>query len=114
MSQRIGDRILPFASRKLQNLHVYFVRDFFGMSGSQRVPRHAKTACWKHLFAIPVAGESSGLSHQRIDNVAIVDGRLILADNAWHRLNQMTVMSHRDLFCADAKIDELPNQTTRH
>ena len=46
--------------------------------------------------------------------VAIVDGRLILTDNAWHRLNQMTVMSHRDLFCADAKIDELPNQTTRH
>ena len=34
MSQRIGDRILSFASRKLQNLHVYFVRDFFGMSGS--------------------------------------------------------------------------------
>jgi len=87
MSQRIGDGILPFASRKFQNLHIHFVRDLFGMRCSQRVPRHAKTARRKHLFTIPVAGESSGLSHERIDDVAIIDGRLILADNARHGLN---------------------------
>jgi hypothetical protein len=44
----------------------------------------------------------------------IIDGCLILADNSRHRLNQMTVMSHRDLFSTDAKIDELTNQPARH
>ena len=107
MSQCIGHSVLAFVCRQFQNLHVHFVRDFLRMSGSQRVPRHAKTARRKHLFAIPIAGEGSRFSHQRINDVPIIDGRLVLADNSRHRLNQMAMMSHRDLFGTDAKIDEL-------
>lgn len=114
MSQRIGDGILTFASRKFQNLHVHFVGHFFRMRCSQRVPRHAKTARRKHFFAILIVGESTRFSHQRINDVAIINGRLVLADNARHRLNQMTMMSHRNLFSTDAKIDELTNQATRY
>ena len=114
MSQRIGDRILTFASCQFQNLHIHFVRHSLGMSGPQRVPRHAKTARRKHFFAIPVVGKGSRFSHQRIDDVAIIDGRLMLADNARHGLNEMTVMSHGDLFGTDAKIHELTNQTAWH
>lgn len=44
----------------------------------------------------------------------IIDGRLVLADNSRHRLNQMTMMSHRDLFGTDAQIDKLTDQPTRH
>ena len=106
--------VLTLVSRQFQNLHVHFVSHFFGMSSAQRVPRHTKTARREHLFAILIVGESTRFSHQRIDNVARIDGRLILADNPWHRLNQMTMMRHRDLFGTDAKVDEVANQTTRH
>ena len=114
VSQCIGHGILTFVSRQFQYPHVHFVSHFFGMSGAQRVPRHTKTAGRKHFFAILIVGESTRFSHQRIDDVAIIDGRLILADDPRHRLNQMTMMRHRDLFGTDAKIDELANQTTRH
>ena len=114
ISQRIGHGVLTFVSRQFQNLHVHFVGHFLRMSGSQRVPRHAKTARRKHLFAILIAGESTRFSHQRIDDVTIIDGRLSLADNSRHGLNQMPVMSDGDLFGTDPKIDELTNQPTRH
>jgi len=82
------------------------------MSGSQQVPRHAKTACWKHLFTVSVVGEGSRFSHKRIDDVPIVDGRQILPDQSRHRLNEVSVMSHRDLFGPDAKVHELADQPT--
>ena len=64
MPQRIGHRVLTFASCNLQNLHVHFVGDLLRMRRSQNIPRHAKTACRKHLFAILIAGEGTRFSHQ--------------------------------------------------
>lgn len=98
----------------LQNSHVHLVGDFLRVCRSQNVPRHAKTAGRKHLFAILIAGERTRFSYQRINNVSVVNGRLILADDSRHRLNQMTMMSHRDLFGSDAKINKLANQSTWH
>ena len=114
MSQRIGHGVLTFPRGNLQNLHVHFVGHFLRMRRSQDVPRHAKTACRKHLFAILITGKRSRFSYQRINNVAIVNGRLILADDSRHRLDQMAMMSHRDLFGSDAKIDKLAYQPTWH
>lgn len=114
MSQRIGHGVLTFASCNLQNLHVHSVGDFFRMRRAQRVPRHAKTACRKHLFAILIAGKRSRFSYQGINDVTIADCRLILANDSRHRLNQMTMMSHRDLFGTDAQINKLADQSTRH
>jgi hypothetical protein len=114
MSQRIGDSVLALESRQLQNLYVHFIGDLLRMIRSQQVPRHAKTARRKHLFAILVVGESTRFSHKRINNMTIINGRLILADNARHLLNQMAMMSHRDLLGTDAQIDKLTNQSARH
>ena len=112
VSQCIGHSVLAFVCCQFQNLYVHFVRDFLRMSGSQRVPRHAKTARRKHLFAILIAGEGTRFSYQRINDVAIIDGGLVLADDSWHRLDQMTMMRHSNLFGTDAKIDELTDQPT--
>ena len=114
ISQCIGHSVLAFVCCQFQNLYIHFVRDFLRMSGSQRVPCHAKTARRKHLFAISIAGEGTRFSHQRINDVAIIDGRLVLADNSRHRLDQMTMMRHSNLFGTDAKIDELTDQPTRY
>lgn len=61
ISQCIGHSVLAFVSRHFQNLDIHFVRDFLRMSGSQRVPRHTKTARRKHFFAILIAGEAGRL-----------------------------------------------------
>lgn len=61
-----------------------------------------------------IVGKRARFSHERIDDVAIVDGCLILADDARHRLNLMTMMSHRDLFGTDANFNALTDQTARH
>lgn len=114
ISQCIGHSVLAFVCCQFQNLYIHFVRDFLRMSGSQRVPRHAKTARRKHLFAILIAGEGARFSYQRINDVAIIDGRLVLADDSRHRLDQMTMMRHSNLFGTDAKIDELTDQPTRY
>ena len=112
VSQCIGHSVLAFVCRQFQNLYIHFVRDFLRMSGSQRVPRHAKTARRKHLFAILIAGEGTRFSYQRINDVAIIDGGLVFAHDSWHRLDQMTMMRHSNLFGTDAKIDELTDQPT--
>ncbi|MFT5095175.1 MAG: hypothetical protein ACI93T_004022 [Porticoccaceae bacterium] len=40
----------------------------------------------------------------------MIDRRQLLADQSRHGLNEVSVMSHRDLFGTDAKVDELPDQ----
>lgn len=112
MSQSIGHSVLIFLGGQLQNLHVHFVCHFLRVGFSQRVPRHAKTACREHFFAVPIVGERSRFSHERINNVAIIDGCQLLADQPRHRLNEVSEVSHRDLFSSDAKVDELIDQPT--
>jgi|GEM_PF-1749245 len=110
MPQRVGHGVLTFLSGDVQNLDIPFVGHFFRMSGSQRVPRHAKNTGRKHLLAVLIVGEGSRFSHQRIDDVTIIDGGQILADQSRHGLNVVFVMCHRDLFGLDAKVDELADQ----
>ena len=114
MSQRIGHGILTFVSGKLQNQHVHFVGHLFRMRGSQRIPRHAKHTGRKHFFAVLIVGEGTRLSHKRIDDVSIVDGRQLLADEPRHGLNEVPLMSHRDVFRTDTQVDELADQSARH
>ena len=114
ISQSIGHSVLAFVCRQFQNLYIHFVRNFLRMSGSQRIPRHAKNSRRKHLFAISIAGEGARFSHQRINNVTIIDGRLVLADNSRHRLNQMALVRYSNLFGTDAKVDALTDQPTRY
>ena len=64
----------------------------------------------ENFFAVAVVGERSRFSHQRIDDEPIIDRRQLLADQSRHRLNQVSVMSHSDLFSTDAKVDELIDQ----
>ena len=82
------------------------------MRRSQHVPRHAKTSRRKHFFAELIVGEGTRLTDQRINNVPIVDGRLLLAGQPWHRLNDVALMRHRDEFGANPHIDLTLYQAT--
>lgn len=110
MPQRIGHGLLTFLRGKVQNLYIHFVGHSFRMSRSQRIPRHAKAAGREHLFAVLVVGKRARLSHERINDVPIVDCRPLLADKSGHRLNQMSLVSHRDRFGSDAQINFAADQ----
>jgi hypothetical protein len=112
MTQRVGYRILTLLSGKVQNLHVHPVCHLFCMSTSQCVPCHAKTARGKHFFAVSIVGEGSGFSHQRINDVSIIDRCQLLTNQSRHRLNMVSLMYHRDLFSTNPQIDELIDQPT--
>lgn len=111
MTQRSGDRVLAFFRSQFQDLHVHFVGHLLGMSGSERVPGHAKTAGGKHFFTISIVRKGSRLADQRIDDVSIIDGRQVLADQPRHGLNEVSLMRHYDLFGTDPQVDELADQS---
>jgi hypothetical protein len=112
MPQRSIHSLLVFFRGQFQNPHVHLVGHLFRMTGSQRVPRHAKTAGRKHFFTISIVGEGSRLADQRIDDMSIIDGRQVLPDQPRHGLNVMSLMSHRDLFGTDPQVDLLTDQST--
>jgi len=112
MPQRIGHGVLTFVSGKVQNLHVQFAGHFFRMSFPQHVPRHPEPAGRKHFFAVLVVGKRTRFSHQRVDDVSIINRGLLLSDQSRHRLNEMSLMRDRDLFSSNAKVDELIDQPT--
>ncbi len=112
MSECIGDSVLTFVSRQLQNLHVHFVGHLFRVFFSQHVPCHPEPAGGKHFFAVSVVCEGARLANQRIDDVAIIDRRLVFSDQSRHDLDDMLLMSHSDLFGRHTHVDRLTNQPT--
>jgi len=78
-AQRIGNRVLAFTSGQLQDLHIFLVGHVFRMNPTKYVVSHAKLGRGKHFFAIPIVGKRARLTHQRIDDVPIVDRHSLLA-----------------------------------
>lgn len=112
MSECIGDSVLTFVSRQLQNLHVHFVGHLFRVFFSQHVPGDSKPAGGKHFFAVSVVCEGAGLANQRIDDVAIIDRRLVFSDQSRHDLDDISLMRHSDLFSGHTHINQLSDQPT--
>ncbi len=110
MSECIGDSVLTFVSRQLQNLHVHFVGHLLRVVFSQYVPGDPEPAGGKHFLAVSVACEGARLANQRIDDVPIIDRRLLLSDQSRHDLDDMLLMSDRDLFGRHTHIDRPTNQ----
>lgn len=64
MPQRVGDSVLTFTRRKLQDLHVHFVGHLHRMSTPQSVPCDPENAGRKHFFAVVVVGEGTWFANQ--------------------------------------------------
>jgi hypothetical protein len=79
---------------------------------SQYVPCHPEPAGGKHFLAVSVVCEGTRLANQRIDDVAIINRRLVFPDQSRHDLDDMFLMGHRDLFGGHTHVDQLTNQPT--
>jgi hypothetical protein len=109
MSQCIGDSVLTFVSRQFQNLHVHLVGHFLHVVFSQHVPRHTKPGGGKHFLTVPIVCEGARLANQRIDDVPIIDRRLMFAHQSRHDLDNVFLMRHGDLFGRHTHGDRLTN-----
>ncbi len=112
MSQCIGDSVLTFVSRQLQNLYIHFVGHFLRVVFSQHVPCYPKPAGGKHFLTVSVVCEGTRLANQRIDDMAIIDRSLMFSDQSRHDLDDMSLMSHCDLFGGHTHVNRLTNQPT--
>jgi hypothetical protein len=64
MSQCIGDGVLTFVSRELQDLYVCFVGHLLRVVFSQHVPGYPESAGGKHFLAVSVVREGARLANQ--------------------------------------------------
>ena len=106
--------MLTFVGGELENLQIHFVRNGAGVRRTKPIVGEAKVAAREHLFAKTIVGERTGLSHQRIDHVTVVDARGLLANETLHRLNQAAPMSDRDCLGANSNVDFHSDQATGH
>lgn len=104
MPQHTGDYVLTFTGGKFQNSHVQAVGDLLTVSVPQCVVSDAEHTRREHFFAILVVGKGSGLSRQRINNVPVINRYLLFTDQPWHRLNMVSLVSHRDLLGSNSHI----------
>ncbi|MEO9590397.1 MAG: hypothetical protein ABJF25_19980, partial [Rhodopirellula bahusiensis] len=112
LTQGIFNGLLAFVSGELENLQIHLVRDAINVTRAKPIVSDPKVAAREHLFAITVVSERTRFSNQRIDHVSVVDARGLLADESLHRLNERSLMSHRDGFSGNSRVDLAANQTT--
>lgn len=103
--------VLAFSRRNFQDFHVDSLRHGHRVSVAQQVPGDAELAGREHFLAIPVIGKGTRFSHQRIDQMTIVDIRSPLADQPLHRLHQVALIHQNDLLGADSNIDLFADQS---
>lgn len=77
------------------------------MSLNQHVISEAKVAAREHLFAVTIVSKCAGFSHERIDDMTVVNARGLLTNESWHRLYFMSLVSDRDRFGADFYVNFL-------
>jgi hypothetical protein len=104
---------LPRVRRQVQNPQVLAVRTprlLFpqGVIGAPKQHRRVQ------ILPVHVPRERSGLSHQPVDHVPIVDPMFRLATQPLHRLHPHARVPHLDLFRADTRFHPLSPQPRRH
>lgn len=73
----------------MQYLQVFAVSHPTIVLLTEHVISDSKDGSWKHLLVVAIVGKGSWLADQRLDDMTIVDGSCLLANQAWHRLNDL-------------------------
>jgi len=104
--------LLAFISGEFQNLQIHLVGNLHAVMPREQIISESKVAAGEHLFAVTVVGKRARFAHQRVNHVAIVNTRGLLANESLHRLNGLSLICHRDCLGADSHIDFASDQAT--
>jgi hypothetical protein len=75
----------------------------------EQVVGDAKDGARKHLFVITKIRKCARFSHQRIDDVAVVDCGGVLANQSGHILDQRIAVVNDDSIHLDSHVDAVPD-----
>jgi len=104
--------LLAFISGEFQNLQIHLVGNLHAVMPREQIISESKVAAGEHLFAVTVVGKRARFAHQRVNHVAIVNTRGLLANESLHRLKGLSLICHRDCLGADSHIDFASDQAT--
>jgi hypothetical protein len=83
------------------------------MGPRQLVVRLTKPAGGKQVCLIAVAGECSGLAHQPVDHMPVIDAMLVVAAQPWHRHLELLRVPHLDRLGPHARFHPFSLQSRR-
>jgi hypothetical protein len=112
-AQGVVHQRLAFPRRQVKDLQIFPVRLTRG-SFAQHVVGRAKTARGEQLGAVLIAGEGTGLAHQPVDDVPIINARLLLATQTRQALDAALGVPHFQVLDVDPDIDAFADEPAVH
>jgi len=111
--QGIINRRLAFVGRQLQDLQIE-LGCLLRVSFSHCVVRHAEPAGREQFLPVTVILEGSGLAHQPVDHMTIVDPALTPTTQPRNPFDQTLTVPDFHILHIQTHVDLLVNQTTIH
>ena len=87
--QRVVDRDFAVMGRVLQDLQIFLRARPFVAAVAEPIVGEAEARRREQVLAIDVVGERPRFAHQLVDDVPVVDGMFVPADQPWPRLHVM-------------------------
>lgn len=113
-AQRVVDGDLADVGRMVQDLQVVLGAAPFVAAGAEPVVGQAKTRRREQILAISVMRERAGFTHQRIDDVPIVNRRAVPADQARQRIDELIRVPDLDAVGEEPGFDLFTDEPTMH
>lgn len=98
----------------LQDLQIVLGAAAFVAARTESVISDAEARRRKQIVAVRVIGERTGLAHERIDDVAIVDRMSVAAHQTRQRIDVLIRVPDLDAVGEQPRLDPFVAQTTVH
>jgi hypothetical protein len=112
--QGIVDSHFAVLGGMLQNLQIFLGARLFITAVAQPIEGEAKPRRREQVLAIDIVGESARLTHQLVDDMSIVNGVLVAADQARPTLHMVIRKPDLDAVGVEPGFDLFADQSTRH
>jgi hypothetical protein len=112
-AQGVVHQRLALLRRQVQDPQVFPVR-LTRCAFAQHVVGQAEPARREQLIAVLIVGEGARLAHQPVDDVPIIDARLLLATQARQPLAAALAVPHFQVLGVDPNIDALAPEPAVH
>ncbi len=113
-SQRIIDRDFTVMGRMVQNLQIFLGARPFVTAFAKPIVGQTEARGRKQVLTIDIVGERARLPHQLVDDMSIVNGVFVPADQARPRLHMMIRVPDLDAIGIQPGFDPFADEPARH
>lgn len=113
-SQRVVDEVQSVVLRSMQEFQIVLDRRGLGGPAPQLIERHAEPSGRVHMLDILVVEKRTWLPHQRVDDVAEIDGLLVFAVLPRHPVQTHSVVPQFQVILMHVHFDAQANVLAVH